>query len=87
MLQYEEPLPSLRWKRLSHNKITAEVADNVQPRLRSGVRANQRRTRLEPAGTQRLIKAVLASQPAPYSDDELAAIALNCTLKEDAAKG
>jgi VacB/RNase II family 3'-5' exoribonuclease len=36
--------------------------------------------------TQRLIKAVLASQPAPYSDGELAAIALNCTLKEDAAR-
>src|ERR1700736_2774821 len=36
--------------------------------------------------TQRLIKAVLANQPAPYSDDELAAIALNCTLKEDAAR-
>ena len=86
MLQYEEPLPSLRWKRLSHNKITAEVADNVQPRLRSGVRANQRRTRLEPAGTQRLIKAVLASQPAPYSDDDLAAIAANCTAKEDSAR-
>jgi len=36
--------------------------------------------------TQRLIKAVLASQPAPYSNDELATIALNCTLKEDAAR-
>lgn len=36
--------------------------------------------------TQRLIRAVLASQPAPYSDDELTAIALNCTLKEDAAR-
>ncbi len=36
--------------------------------------------------TQRLIKAVLASQPAPYSDDELAAIALNCTVKGDAAR-
>jgi VacB/RNase II family 3'-5' exoribonuclease len=36
--------------------------------------------------TQRLIKAVLASQPAPYSDDELAAIARNCTLKEDGAR-
>jgi len=36
--------------------------------------------------TQRLIKAVLANQPAPYSDDELAAIASNCTLKEDAAR-
>ena len=37
--------------------------------------------------TQRLIKAVLAGQSAPpYSDDELAAIALNCTLKEDAAR-
>ena len=36
--------------------------------------------------TQRLIKAVLASQPAPYSDEELAAIALNCTVKEDAAR-
>ena len=36
--------------------------------------------------TQRLIKAVLASQPAPYSNDELAAVALNCTVKEDAAR-
>jgi exoribonuclease-2 len=36
--------------------------------------------------TQRLLKAVLASQPAPYSDDELAAIAQQCTLKEDAAR-
>ena len=36
--------------------------------------------------TQRLVKAVLAGQPTPYSDDELAAIALNCTLKEDAAQ-
>lgn len=36
--------------------------------------------------TQRLIKAVLSGQPAPYSDDELAAIASNCTLKEDAAR-
>ena len=32
--------------------------------------------------TQRL----LANQPAPYSDDELAAIAANCTSKEDAAR-
>jgi VacB/RNase II family 3'-5' exoribonuclease len=36
--------------------------------------------------TQRLIKAVLAKQPAPYSDVELASIALNCTIKEDAAR-
>ena len=36
--------------------------------------------------TQRLIKAVLANQPAPYSDDDLAAIAANCTSKEDAAR-
>jgi VacB/RNase II family 3'-5' exoribonuclease len=36
--------------------------------------------------TQRLIKAVLARQSAPYSDDELAAIANNCTVKEDAAR-
>jgi VacB/RNase II family 3'-5' exoribonuclease len=36
--------------------------------------------------TQRLIKAMLASQRAPYSDDELAAIAKNCTVKEDAAR-
>jgi VacB/RNase II family 3'-5' exoribonuclease len=36
--------------------------------------------------TQRLVKAVLAGQPPPYSDDELAEIALNCTLKEDAAR-
>ena|ERR1700674_1397700 len=36
--------------------------------------------------TQRLVKAVLAKQPAPYSDGDLAAIAQNCTLKEDAAR-
>jgi exoribonuclease-2 len=36
--------------------------------------------------TQRLIKAMLAKQPAPYSDDELAAVANNCTVKEDAAR-
>jgi VacB/RNase II family 3'-5' exoribonuclease len=35
--------------------------------------------------TQRLIKVMLAGQPAPYSDDELSGIASNCTLKEDAA--
>jgi VacB/RNase II family 3'-5' exoribonuclease len=36
--------------------------------------------------TQRLIKAVLATRPAPYTDDELTAIANNCTLKENAAR-
>jgi exoribonuclease-2 len=36
--------------------------------------------------TQRLMKAVLAGQSNPYSDDELTAIAANCTEKEDAAK-
>ena len=36
--------------------------------------------------TQRLIKAMLVNQPAPYSDNELAAIASNCTAKEDAAR-
>src|SRR5271157_3332183 len=36
--------------------------------------------------TQRLIKAILAGQPNPYSDDELSAIAANCTQKEDAAR-
>ena len=36
--------------------------------------------------TQRLIKALLSGQSAPYSDDELTAIASNCTLKEDAAR-
>jgi VacB/RNase II family 3'-5' exoribonuclease len=36
--------------------------------------------------TQRLIKAVLAGTPNPYSDDELSAIAANCTAKENAAR-
>jgi len=36
--------------------------------------------------TQRLIKAALASQPAPYPDSELDVIAQNCTSKEDAAR-
>ena len=35
--------------------------------------------------TQRLIKAMLAGDPAPYTDEELAAIAQDCTLKEDQA--
>lgn len=36
--------------------------------------------------TQRLIKALLDGKPNPYSDDELAVIAKNCTEKEDAAQ-
>lgn len=36
--------------------------------------------------TQRLIKAELAGQRTPYSDDELSAAASNCTTKEDAAR-
>jgi VacB/RNase II family 3'-5' exoribonuclease len=36
--------------------------------------------------TQRLIKAKLAGQQNPYSDDELTAVAANCTQKEDAAR-
>jgi exoribonuclease-2 len=36
--------------------------------------------------TQRLIKAVLAGQPNPYSDEELETIAAHCTAKEDAAR-
>src|SRR5216683_2112084 len=36
--------------------------------------------------TQRLIKAVLSGQRNPYSDDELMAIAVNCTQKENAAR-
>ncbi len=36
--------------------------------------------------TQRLIKAAIVQAKTPYSDDELAGIAANCTLKEDAAR-
>jgi len=36
--------------------------------------------------TQRLLKALEAKAPQPYNDDELDAIARNCTLKEDAAR-
>jgi VacB/RNase II family 3'-5' exoribonuclease len=36
--------------------------------------------------TQRLVKALLANRPAPYSDDELADEARACTMKEDAAR-
>lgn len=36
--------------------------------------------------TQRLIKALLDKKSGPYSDDELASIATNCTQKEDAAR-
>jgi len=36
--------------------------------------------------TQRLLKALEAKAPQPYTDAELDAIARNCTLKEDAAR-
>ena len=36
--------------------------------------------------TQRLVKAILAKQPPPYAESELAEIARNCTIKEDAAR-
>jgi exoribonuclease II len=36
--------------------------------------------------TQRLIKAVLSKNAAPYSDSDLESIARNCTFKEDAAR-
>jgi exoribonuclease-2 len=36
--------------------------------------------------TQRLVKALLAHQPEPYTDAELATTARNCTLKEDSAR-
>jgi VacB/RNase II family 3'-5' exoribonuclease len=36
--------------------------------------------------TQRLLKALTAKTAPPYTDDELDAIARNCTLKEDAAR-
>jgi exoribonuclease-2 len=36
--------------------------------------------------TQRLIKATIAGQKNPYSDEELTAIAANCTQKENAAR-
>jgi VacB/RNase II family 3'-5' exoribonuclease len=36
--------------------------------------------------TQRLIKAVLSGAKNPYSDEELSAIANNCTIKGDAAR-
>jgi len=36
--------------------------------------------------TQRLIKAKLSNHPSPYSDDELAVVAANCTMKENAAR-
>ena len=36
--------------------------------------------------TQRLIKALLDGKPGPYSDNDLAAIATNCTEKGDAAR-
>jgi len=36
--------------------------------------------------TQRLIKAMLAGQSNPYSDEELTVVAANCTQKEDDAK-
>ena len=36
--------------------------------------------------TQRVVKAVLGGNSAPYTDDELSVIARNCTVKEDAAR-
>ena len=35
--------------------------------------------------TQRLVKAAIADEPSPYTDEELAAIAQRCTQRENAA--
>jgi exoribonuclease R len=42
--------------------------------------------RFADTATQRLIKSFLGKKPVPYSDEQLDAIARNCTLKEDAAR-
>ncbi|HTU41239.1 MAG TPA: RNB domain-containing ribonuclease [Candidatus Aquilonibacter sp.] len=42
--------------------------------------------RFADVATQRIIKAVLEGKPNPYSNDELSAIAANCTEKGDAAR-
>ena len=52
-------------------------------RLHAFNRANRRFADLV---TQRLVKTVIAHEPCPYSDGELADIASNCTLKEDGAR-
>jgi exoribonuclease II len=36
--------------------------------------------------TQRLLKAMIAGKPSPYSDEELSAVALNCTTKAAAER-
>lgn len=36
--------------------------------------------------TQRLVKAAVDARPSPYDESQLASIARNCTLKEDAAR-
>jgi exoribonuclease-2 len=36
--------------------------------------------------TQRLVKAMIVGEPSPYSDDELAAVAANCTTKATAER-
>ena len=36
--------------------------------------------------TQRMLKALLAGKPAPYSTEELGALSVHCTRQEDAAK-
>ncbi|MFZ0273044.1 MAG: RNB domain-containing ribonuclease [Acidobacteriaceae bacterium] len=36
--------------------------------------------------TQRLLKAMMAGKPSPYSDDELASVAAQCTRMEDAER-
>jgi exoribonuclease R len=36
--------------------------------------------------TQRLLKAMVAGKPSPYSEDELSAIAANCTVKAAAER-
>jgi exoribonuclease II len=36
--------------------------------------------------TQRLLKAMVAGKPSPYSEDELSAIAVNCTAKASAER-
>jgi len=63
-----------------------EVAGHFGLAVRDYAHSTAPNRRFPDVITQRLLKSAIAKTPAPYGDDELAALATHCTEAEDAAK-
>ena len=78
-------------KLLGSGEYTAELPEDNAPghfglATKNYVHATAPNRRYPDLLTQRLLKAALEGKPAPYSKDELDALAVHCTEAEDAAR-